>query len=105
MVESDDCQSTIAFDRNFFKLLRRLLSFYCAILIMKKSIMRRQINYADISKAAQTRLLEVGLYWSKLITDQFKVNFFGGSSSVNPIEVRRFLIKKVRFPVFKRLAI
>lgn len=69
-----------------------------------KNASQREWPTCSLQCAAQIRPVEVALYWLKLITDQLKVNFFGGVSSGNPVEVCRLLIEKVRFPVFKRSA-
>ena len=69
-----------------------------------KNTSQREWPTCSLQCAAQIRPVEVALYWLKLITDQLKVNFFGGISCGSPIEVCRLLIEKVRFPVFKRSA-
>ena len=69
-----------------------------------KNASQREWPTCSLQCAAQIRPVEVALYCLKLITDQLKVNFFGGISCGSPIEVCRLLIEKVRFPVFKRSA-
>lgn len=54
-----------------------------------KNASQREWPTCSLQCAAQIRPVEVALYWLKLITDQLKVNFFGGISCGSPIEVCR----------------
>ena len=45
-----------------------------------KNASQREWPTCSLQCAAQIRPVEVALYWLKLITDQLKVNFFGGIS-------------------------